>query len=277
MPELNWITDVVGQWVSSNDNLLLSEATMWFRWLAIIMLCLYGLRWGLDAATSHSGLHGLPELLRFGATILFIKFLLTHYNTPLPWTSVSFHQLIPETARQIAAMINTSALHQVEVGLDTALARVPKPSYPGMEMLAYAVFWVLTWFAQGILFLLSINAFIPIGIGIILGSLSIATYIFPPLKHLFPNWISFMISWSMYGVVAAALVWLWSHVILIFIARFPTDASGILASMALLKSLFFLNLGMLWSCKNIDKFTAGLYGHAVSGASSFSHYVTSRG
>lgn len=262
----SWITQAVYDFVTSNSGLLLAEGSNWLRSLAIIMLVVLGIRVAVGSTPS-----ALAAFLHFGTVFLIAVALLHYYSTPLPFAGVSVHQLLPETARQIAAKIDQSALQDAVNQLNHLIDVCPMPAFPfhPIEIVTYLLFIGAIWCMQGLMFALNSVGFIAVGIGVVLGPLFIPWLVVPRLSWLFWNWISYMVSWSFFQVVASALVSVWSHAIIAFINATFNGEISLGQGFALVAPLILLTLAMAWTCLQSERLASSLFGNAVGSVGGF--------
>jgi hypothetical protein len=178
--------------------------------IGVIVLVMKGLQWAAASASRHHAEFDFPALIHFFALFLIAEALLRYYNVPLPWTSVSVHQLFPETGRQLAATIDISTLNRLLQAVQNLVAGEERPSItdPLMLVVYYGILADMV-LVEGVLFALNILSFVMVGIGSILGSLFIPWLMVQRLNWLFWNWIQFMLQYSFFQVIAAALTNVW--------------------------------------------------------------------
>jgi hypothetical protein len=260
-----WITQTVQGWLASGSGVFLAEGRSWLHSLAIIMLVIFALRWALDALSGTSSAGVIGSAGAFIMRLLIATFLLSHYNTPLPWVGVSFSGLLPDTAATLAAQVDESAranvinsFHQIEA------STLPSLPWHAVEFLSYCELLGATLCMQGLLFLLANSGFIAVGIGVAVGPLSIPFFVVPRLQFLFWDWISFMIASSMFQVVGSVLGALWSNVLLVTLNHFFHGNYDIIDAATLVPPFISLVFCMLFTCLGIGAITAALYGRAAA-------------
>lgn len=97
------ITSAIDNLITSGGPVFLSTGNQLLTAIGIIMLVIYGLKWATASASRHHPEFDFPGVIHFFALFLIAEALLRYYNVPLPWTGSSFHQIFPDTARQLAA------------------------------------------------------------------------------------------------------------------------------------------------------------------------------
>jgi type IV secretion system protein VirB6 len=67
------------------------------------------------------------------------------------------------------------------------------------------------------LFVITAMSFWAVGIGIILGPFFIVSYLFQATRHYFWAWVNYMVKYSLYRVVAACIVAIFSNILFNFV------------------------------------------------------------
>src|SRR4051794_28786226 len=238
------ITLAINNLVTSNGATFLTTGTQLLSAIGVIMLVLKGLQWAAASASRHHGEFDFPGLVHFFALFLVSETLLRYYNVALPWTSVSVHQLLPDTGRQLAATIDISTLNQLLQSIQKLVAGEERPSIsdPLMIVVYYSIL-VDMIVVEGVLFALNILAFVMVGIGSVLGPLFIPWLIVQRLSWLFWNWIQFMLQYSFFQVIAAALTNVWATVLMNFWTNAIRGDYSLAHFAVLILPLGLLNIG----------------------------------
>lgn len=271
MPDVAWVTSATTSWISANSPILMAESQSLLTSFAKIMLVILGLKLAL-----RGGPHVAADFVYWAVIFLVAKTMLHYYNSPLPWVSSNLHQILPDTAREISSWFGSSAMATATKQMDALAAAIPTPSWKqGLEAAYYILALGLIWLAEGVMFALSCVGYIFIAIGAVLGPLAIPFLMIPRMSYLFWDWLSYMISWSMFQVVASALVWIWAQILINGMnAMFHGSYTGIQTVVAV-KAFVLLNIAIFWVCFRTDRIAAALYGHAVSGAAGFGEWMRS--
>ena len=120
---------------------------------------------------------------------------------------------------------------------------------------------------EGILFGVTILGFIAVGIGSVMGPLFVPWLVIPRLSWLFWNWVSFMLQYSFYQVVASALVYVWTNVLVTFIDSSIHGDYTLAHFLTLLVPLGVLNVGMIFSVLKVSGFCSDLFKGTASAGS----------
>jgi len=167
------ITSSIDNLVASDSPAFLSMGNQLLTAIAIIMLVIYGLKWALHSASRHHPEFDFPGVVHFFAMFLVAEMMMRYYNSPLPWTSSSFHQLLPDTGRQLAGIIDLSSLNNLLAAIDDATHKAQKPDNDFLLIFVYVCVLIDMVLVEGVLFAVTILGFIAIGIGSLLGPLFI--------------------------------------------------------------------------------------------------------
>jgi type IV secretory pathway VirB6-like protein len=269
------LTDYIGTVTASVTDLVTGAAPVFLTFgnqlltsLGIIMLVIYGLKWATHSAARHHGAFDFPGLVQFFGLFLVAEALLRYYNVPLPWSGTSFHQLLPNTGQQLAAAIDVSTLDTLTSRVTAIVNGTERPSiFNPLELMSFMGIFIDMLLIEGLLFGVTILGFIAVGIGSIMGPLFVPWLIIPRFSWLFWNWISFMLQYSFYQVVASALVYVWTHVLVTFIDSAIHGDYTLAHFLVMLVPLGMLNVGMLFSVIKITSFCSDLFkGSAVKGS-----------
>lgn len=254
------ITAAVNNLVLNNGGAFLATGLQLLTTIGVIMLVIKGLQWAAASASRHHGEFDFPALIHFFGLFLVAEALLRYYNVPLPWTNVSFHQLFPETGRQLAAAIDISTLNQLLKAVKDLVAGEEHPSIVNPIMIAiYYGILVDMILIEGVLFALNILSFVMVGIGSILGPLFIPWLMVQRLNWLFWNWLQFMLQYSFFQIVASALTNVWATVLLNFLNNSVHQDYSLAHFAILLVPLGLLNIGFTVCIFKAGSITSDLF------------------
>jgi hypothetical protein len=146
--------------------------------------------------------------------------LLRYYSAPLPLIGYNFHQIFTEEGKWMAAQIDIHVLNLFLTQIQQLWGGMEKPQVYNIPATMIYI-WIGGQMAliECALFVITALSFWAVGIGIILGPFFIVSYMFRATQHFFWAWVNFMIKYSLYRVVASAIVAIFSNVILNFITN----------------------------------------------------------
>src|ERR1700685_80453 len=240
---VSMVTSGIDNLVAADSPVFLAMGNQLLTAIGIIMLVIYGLKWALHSASRHHPEFDFPGVIHFFALFLIAEMMMRYYNTPLPWTSSSFHQLLPDTGRQLAGIIDLSSLNTLLAAIKDATDKAQKPSGDILMVFVYVCVLIDMILVHGALFAVTILGFIAIGIGSLLGPLFIPWLIVPRVSWLFWNWIQFMLQYSFYRVLSSALVYVWANVIVRFFTHGLQNDYSLPHLLVLIVPFGMLNIG----------------------------------
>jgi hypothetical protein len=261
------VTAAIDDLVTAGSPVFLTTGNELLTAIGVIMLVIYGLKWATHSASSHHPEFDFPGVIQFFALFLVAEAMLRYYNVPLPWANSSFHQILPDTARQLAATIDLTGMDALLSRINSVVMTTERPGVTDPLMfLVYFTIMIDMIAIEGILFAVTILGFIAVGIGSVLGPIFIPWLIVPRLSWLFWNWIQFMLQYSFYRVVASALTFVWSTVLLKFFDNAVQGDYTLAHFLIMLVPLGMLNIGMIFSVFRITSFVSDLFkGTAAAG------------
>ena len=216
---ISFVTKALDALVDPTSNVFLATAQPVLDKLGLLALVVGALTWTYGYLTGNhifSGEHFWRVLIRY----LIAYNLLRYYNTPMPLVGYSFHQLFTEEARWMAAQIDISILDRFLSQIQQIWGTMEKP-HPWDIPATIIYIWIGINMAaiECGLFAIIAFSFWAIGIGLILGPFFIVAYLFRGTSHFFWAWVNYMIKYSLYRVVASALVAVFTNVILNFLSN----------------------------------------------------------
>jgi hypothetical protein len=271
---ISTVTSAIDTLVSSGSGLFLSTGNQILTWIGVIMLAIYGLKWAAHSASRHHPEFEFPAVIHFFALFLIAEVLMRYYSAPLPWTNVSVHQLLPESARQFAATIDLTIFDTLLGKMNAVVNGTERPSIANPLMVGvYYLILIDMTVIEGVLFAVNILAFVFLGIGSLLGPIFIPWLIVPRLNWLFWNWVQFMLQYSFYRVVASALTYIWATVLVSFIDHSIHGDYSLAHFLVILVPLGMLNIGLAVSVFKIGCVVSDLFKGAAAAGASFAGTV----
>jgi hypothetical protein len=212
-----------------------------------------------------SGEHFWRVLIRY----LIAYNLLRYYNDPLPLVGYNFHQLFTEEAKWMQAQINIAVLNRFLQQIQTMWARMEKP-HPLNVPATLMYIWIGLDMAaiECALFVITAYSFWAVGVGIILGPFFIVAYLFRATSHFFWAWVNYMVKYSLYRVIASAVVAVFANVILNFITTTVHGDYSLGHLWAIALSFTVVIIAGLFACLKVGQLVNDLTtGTAFAGAS----------
>jgi hypothetical protein len=214
---ISFVTKALDTIVDPTSNTFVATAQPLLDKLGLFALVLGALSWTYGYLTGNhifSGEHFWRVLIRY----LIAYNLLRYYNSPMPLVGYSFHQIFTEEARWMAAQIDITVLDRFLNEIQQIWGTMEKPHVWDIPaILIYIGIGLDMAMIECGLFAITVFSFWAIGVGLILGPFFIVAYLFRATSHFFWAWVNYMIKYSLYRVVASALVAVFTNVILNFI------------------------------------------------------------
>ena len=244
-------------------------------WIGITMLVIYSLRWMTHSASRHHPEFPFGELMHFFGLFLVAEMMLRYYDVPLGIIGgVSVHQALPKMSQNLAGHISLGSLTIVIGKIAAIIQGLQKPTLlDPLALFMYAGILLDMGLIQAALFAITILGLIAVGIGGLVGPVFIPWLIVPRLNWLFWNWFSFVLQYSFYSVVANALVFIWTNVLISFIDQVIHADYTLAHFLLLLPAIVVLNVGMFYSVFKATSFVTDLFKGAAGAGAGFSSAV----
>lgn len=264
VPFADIVSRVADDWLLGKGGLFWAEGNSWLMLMGKLLIGWLGIRVGVEILSGGTGEGQIPNAVyRLGRWVI-VLWLMQYYNTPNSlFGGQSFHKLIPEEARQLLVIANDDSLRTALQTVNDLEKKADKETdwwSPSQNMADTFLGWMVAGF-QGVMILLSCGGYVLLAIAVTVGPLSIPWLTFDSTAWLFWDWLQVMISASMFQVIGAVLVNLWSNVIV--------QAANYMLPLDLMRmSLLFgaINIAMFLSALGIAWITTALYGKGASSA-----------
>src|SRR4051812_32049586 len=149
---------------------------------------------GIRAVTSHQILNIDYLIKGFFLPYGFALVALKNWNTPILGFGHSFVGAFTDTAQEIAAYIDLSAmkiLFQKCGEIQQALGDAPSFLDSG-----FGTYWIVMLCLialKGVVFIVISSGYVGLGVGAVIGPLFVFFYLVPPTRHLWHSWVGAMI------------------------------------------------------------------------------------
>ena len=216
---------------------LLESGRQLWEWLAAIVVVWSGLK------IAYSGTFEPWQLVRLVVALWIPWFMLRFYATPIPLTAHSFPETIPAGANSIAVYFSSNVVQEMQHTLTTLVDNYQArftAAWSSMSMLGLltagssALFTLLgSVAAVGAMILALILIFaismaqviwatIAIAILIFLGPIFIPWILIEPMAFLFWGWFRALLVYSLYSVIAGALLRVWGGIAIGYVTTLST-------------------------------------------------------
>jgi type IV secretion system protein VirB6 len=280
-PGVDWlqqVTDQVNQLVTTHGDQLVDFGNTELAFLALLTLVGIVVRWQL----SHMVIgfrpvnYTLGDLLAFFINLAVCSVLLHYYNTPLPGTSLSIHQVFPALAKAITNVFDQTAIDGFLDRVRQAAAGTQGPTTLDITgAIIYAMVLVNVALMDLIMFAVNAFGFIAQGIFTLFGPLMIPLFITRNFKGKFWHWVDGLLVFSMFRAVAAAVSFIYLNVMIGFFDNTVRGDYTLGHWLALIPTLILLNGGLLWAMFQVPRITGMIFGGVAGQAQAFVSSLTS--
>ena len=271
-----WVTGAITNLVTNNAAVVVADALILAKLIAIYLLMVRGAVYMLRAQGMHWPTTPLDDLGIFIGKFLAVLGMLHYYATPLPGVGFSFHEIFTTAAHDLAGLINLASLDQFTAQVQAISANLQKPGVADiLGLVVYLSTLLQMAIVQAALFFVTSFGFVALGIGSLLGPIFISLYMWPTQSGKFYRWLDFMIVYSFYQVVAVAFVYIWTNVIVVFFNHALHGDYGLAHLLVLAVPFLTLNITFIISMFKVPSITAELFGGAGSAGASIATSLTS--
>ncbi len=262
---LTYLTNTLDSFVQSGANLFVGTALNVLQGFGVWVLVFLLLVLGVESVMHRTIINPLP-LLRFIWTYGLLTTGLHYYSTPLPVIGSSLHTVFSDAASIWGAQMNLQILSTLSAKIEALHAGMSVPGLTDIAgMFVYGVVILLLAAASGIMQAVTSFAFVALGIGAVLGPLSIMLAQLPWFKHLLMNWITFMFKYAMWRLVASAITYVWGNTLLAyfnFVVGKDYTAGHFLS---ILLGMLTITISFVYALVMVPSLVNDLYGGSHSG------------
>ena len=274
-PGVDWlqqVTDQVNQLVTTRGDQLVDFGNVELAFLALLTLVGIVVRWQL----SHMVIGFKPvnytvgDLLAFFLNLAVCSVLLRYYDTPLPGTSLSIHQVFPALAKEITNVFDQTAIDGFLDRVRQAAAATQGPTTLDITgAMIYVIVLLNVAVMDFIMFAVNAFGFIALGMFTLFGPLMIPLFITRNFKSKFWQWVDGLLIFSMFRAVAAAISFIYLNVMIGFFDNSVAGDYTLGHWLALLPTLILLNGGLLWAMFQVPRITGMIFGGVAGQAQTF--------
>ena len=267
MDYLKFIFQAINNLLTQNLGFFDAMGQNLFRSFATILVVWYGVKSALSSASGKHFFH----FDNFASLLLTISFgfaMVNYYSAPIPGVGTSFHNLITDESQFLANKINQTELQTVEERIADFEIRMDSPGLADvLGTVIYVVIIILLAAAQAIAIVVIAFGFIATAVCVLVGPIFIPFFIVPKLEWLFWGWFRCFIQYAFYQVIAAAVVYVISNLILGIMDLQP---KGTISTVQLLEAfpvLFITFLASIYSLLKIPALTNHIFSGTAGGSS----------
>jgi hypothetical protein len=265
MDYLQFIFQAVNNLLQSNLGFFDAMGQNMFRAFATIMIAWYGIKSALSAA---GGKHFHFE--NFASLLLTISFgfaMVNYYSVPIPGIGRSFHNLITDEAQFLSNEINQVELQTVTERIADFESRMDSPGFADfLGDILYVVVMILLATAQAIAIVVIAYGFIATAVCVLVGPIFIPFFIVSQLEWLFWGWFKCFIQYAFYQVIAAAVVFIISNLILGILGLQPQGNISTDQLLSEFPVLFITFLAAIYALLKIPALTNQIFSGSSGGS-----------
>ena len=255
----NLLTENLGFFDAMGQNL--------FRMFATILVVWYGVKSALAAA---GGKHPF-QFDNFASLLLTISFgfaMVNYYSTPIPAVGTSFHALVADEAQFLSSRIDEAQLQNVVAQIADFETRMDSPTFGDILGTAvYVVVIILLAAAQAVSIVVIAYGFIATAVCVLVGPIFVPFFIVPKLEWLFWGWFRCFIQYAFYQVIAAAVVFIISNLILGTLRLPPAGALSTVQLIAWFPVLLITFLSSIYVLLKVPALTNHIFSGTAGGSS----------
>ena len=238
-----------------------------FRMFATILVAWFGVKSALSAASGRQGFH----FENFASLLLTITFgfaMVNYYSNPIPGMGTSFHTLITDESQFLANRITQTQVQVVIERVADFESRMDSPGFGDfLGTLIYTAVTILLAAAQAIAIVVIAYGFIATAVCVLVGPIFIPFFIVPKLEWIFWGWFKAFIQYAFYQVIAAAVVFIISSLILGTMNLQPNGTISTTQLLEFFPVLFITFLASIYALLKIPALTNHIFSGSSAGSS----------
>ena len=256
----NLLTENLGFFDAMGQNL--------FRMFATILVVWYGVKSALASASGRSPF----QFDHFASLLLTISFgfaMVNYYSTPIPGVGTGFHNLVTDEAQFLSGKIDEAQLQNVVTQIADFESRMDLPAWGDLLGIGiYVIMVVLLAVAQTVSIVVIAYGFIATAVCVLVGPIFVPFFIVPRMEWLFWGWFRCFIQYAFYQVIAAAVVFVISNLLLGVLRLPPAGALSTVQLLAWFPVLFITLAASIYVLLKIPALTNHIFSGTAGGSSS---------
>jgi TrbL/VirB6 plasmid conjugal transfer protein len=264
---LQFVFEAINNLLTQNLGFFDAMGQNLFRMFATILVVWYGLKSALAAAGGHSPFH----FDNFASLLLTISFgfaMVNYYSTPIPGIGTSFHGLATDEAQFLSSKIEEAQLQNVVAQIADFETRMDSPTWGDVLGTAvYVIVILLLASAQAVSIVIIAYGFIATAVCVLVGPLFVPFFIVPKMEWLFWGWFRCFLQYAFYQVIAAAVVFIISNLILGTLRLPPAGALSTVQLLAWFPVLLIAFLASIYVLLKVPSLTNHIFSGTAGGSS----------
>jgi TrbL/VirB6 plasmid conjugal transfer protein len=255
----NLLTQNLGFFDAMGQNL--------FHMFATILVAWYGTKSALSAA---SGKHTF-QFDNFASLLLTIAFgfaMVNYYSAPIPGMGRSFHNLVTDEAQFLSTRIDAAQLPNVVTQIADFETRIDLPTWgDSVGTIVYVAVIILLAACQAVSIVVVAYGVIATAVCVLVGPLFVPFFIVPKLEWLFWGWFRCFMQYAFYQVIATAVVFIISNLVLGALRLPPAGALSTVQLIAWFPVLLITFLAAIYVLLKVPSLTNHVFSGTAGGSS----------
>ena len=252
----NLLTQNLGFFDAMGQNMFLAFATIMVVWFGI-RLAFSGLH-----EDTFSSFAGFVLMLAFGYTMIF------YYDRPIPGMGSSFHNLITNEAQFLSNQITVTQVQTIQDRLTLFETELEQPSWANViGTIVYTIIILLVATCQALAFVVVAWGLIALAACVLLGPVFIPFFIVPKLDWLFWGWFKAFLQFAFYQVVAAAVVYIITNLLVSTLNVLQPGSLSIASCLGLFPALVLTFVASIYTLFKIPDLTSAIFSGSAGGSS----------
>lgn len=221
MGALNEVFNYISQLLNAHGGQFAWIGQQMYTALATIMVVWFGVQAALSAHDHAGGFH----FAKFAELLLTISFgyaMVNYYDVPIPGFGRSFYHLVTDEAQYLTSLIGNTALDNANQAINNYWQGVTPPSIANLAAnLEYVLIDGIMSIWQFVAMAVNLLGPVATAVAVLVGPVFIPFFIVPKLDWLFWGWLKFLVQYSFYQVIAAAVTFVMSNLIVYILTAPP--------------------------------------------------------
>ena len=264
---LQYVFQAINNLLAQNLGFFDAMGQNLFRMFATILVVWYGAKSALGAA---GGKHPF-QFDNFASLLLTISFgfaMVNYYSTPIPGVGTSFHSLVTDEAQFLSTRIDQAQLQNVVTQIADFETRMDSPTWGDILGTAiYVIVIILLAACQAVSIVVVAYGFIATAVCVLVGPIFVPFFIVPKMEWLFWGWFRCFIQYAFYQVIAAAVIFIISNLILGTLRLPPAGALSTVQLLAWFPVLFITFLASIYVLLKVPALTNHIFSGTAGGSS----------
>ncbi|HEX7362238.1 MAG TPA: type IV secretion system protein [Bryobacteraceae bacterium] len=265
---VNEITTEIDNLITAQSGILLHYGRIELAIIAVFGLTSLAFRWQVaNLNLFHQHIH-IAEVYEYLVKLAFVSMLMTYYVQPIPGTGISLNHLFSAIAKLLVSGVNAGVIGQLLAQIHHATHSLQHPGFYNLfDTVGYYLDLTVLAAIEIAALIINVFGFVASGILVLFGPLFLPLFLTKRFERWFWRWVDNLFTFSMYRVLAIAISFLYSSVILSFFNNAVGGNYSLGHMLALLPALLLITWSYLYSIFKIPAIASMLFGGAGLSAS----------